>query len=101
MVGPEGLGERRCVTARPPVVNEPERDRVQEVQLLPAQLARGDEPGPLEHAEVLRDPEARHGKTATELLERLPVPLAESIEELAPALVGERLEHLVHATGYR
>ena len=83
------------VLVDPPVVDEPDRHRVQEVQLLPALPAGDDEPGVLEHAEVLHDAEAGHLELGLELRERAAVALEEPVEEMAPGRVGERLEDLV------
>ena len=87
------------VLVDPAVVQEPDRDRVQEVELLPARAAVDDEACLLEHAQVLHDPEARHLEPALEVGERAAVALEEPVEQVPPRRVGERLEHpvVVHA----
>ncbi len=92
-------GERRDVVlgvlVDPPVVDQPDRHRVQEVQLLPARPAGDDEAGVLEHAQVLHDAEAGHLELGLELRERAAVALEEPVEQMAPGRVGKRLEDLV------
>ncbi len=88
------------VLVDPPVVDQPDRDGVEEVELLPARPARDDEPGVLEHAQVLHDPEAGHLQLGLELGERAAVALEEPVEEKAPGRVGERLEDQV-VVGHR
>jgi hypothetical protein len=102
------IRERRRAALRvlvdPPVVNQPDRDGVQEVQLLPPRSARDDEPGVLEQPQVLHDPEAGHLQLGRELRERAAVTLEEPVEQEAPRRVGERAEYevvVVHAGGYR
>ena len=83
------------VLVDPPVVDQPDRHRVQEVELLPALPAGDDEPGVLEHAQVLHHAEAGHLELGLELRERAAVTLEEPVEQVAPRRVGERLEDLV------
>ena len=85
------------VLAHPPVVDEPDRDGVQEVELLPTPPLGDDEAGLLQLPEVLHDPEARHRKPRLEFGQRLAVGPEELIEQAPPGRVGQRLEHLVHA----
>jgi hypothetical protein len=77
-------------------VDEPDRDWVQEVELLAPAPPRRDEIGFLEYAQVLHDAEARHRQAQLECAERLPV-LSEELVEQGPASgIGESLEHRVH-----
>ena len=84
------------VLAHPPVVDEPDRDGVQEVELLPAPPLGDDEPGLLQLLEVLHHPEARHREARLELGQGLAVVPEELVEQAPPGRVGQRLEHLVH-----
>ena len=90
--GGHGFG----VLAHPPVVDEPDRDRVEEVELLPTLSLRDDEPGFLELLEVLHHAEARHREAFGERVQRLAVLPEELVEEAPPGGVGERSEHVVH-----
>jgi hypothetical protein len=74
-------------------VDQPDRHRVQEVQLFPARPARDDEARVFEHAEVLHDAEARHLQLGLELRERAAVTRKEPVEQEAPRRVGKRPEH--------
>src|SRR6185295_18580417 len=58
---------------------------------------RDHEPRALEDAQVFHDPEAGHLEALLQLRQRLPVALAERIEQLAPRRVGERFEDVFHA----
>jgi hypothetical protein len=78
-------------------VDEPDRNRVEEVVLLAAAPARDHEAGLLEHLEVLHHAEARHRQPLLERAERLPVLLEQLVEQAAARRVGEGLEHGVHA----
>ena len=62
------------------------------MQLLPATAAGDDEPGLLEHAQMLHDAEARHLDLRLELAERAAVMLEEPVEQEAPCRIGECLE---------
>ena len=44
----------------PPVVDHPDRNRIQEMQLLPAGPAGDDEAGIFQNLQMLHDAEARH-----------------------------------------
>src|ERR1700758_2124276 len=85
--------ERRDAVLRvlvdPAVVDEPDRNRVQVVQLGPALAARIHEPRLLEHAEVLHDAESRHLELRLELRERAAVALEEPVEEMASRRVRQ------------
>src|SRR4051794_26994223 len=93
-------GERRRprfgVLAQPAVVDEPDRDGVEEVQLLAAAPASDYEVRLLEHLQVLHHAEARHRQPALERGERLAVLLEQEVEQRPPRRVRQRLEHLVH-----
>src|SRR5215813_8907832 len=57
---------RLGVFAHPAVVDEPDGNDVQEVQLLAAALLGRDETGLFEHLQVLHDAEARHRQARSE-----------------------------------
>jgi hypothetical protein len=76
-------------------VDEPDRDRVEEVELLPALLAGDDEPRLLQHLQVLHDPEAGHRELGLQLGQRAAVTREEQVEQEATRGVGKRLEHAV------
>jgi hypothetical protein len=94
--------QRLGVLAHPAIVDETDRDGIQEVELLPAALARDHEIGLLEHTEVLHHTEARHRQLSPELAQRLAVAAAKLVKELPPGRRGERSEYnvLVHASEY-
>ena len=83
------------VLVDPAVVDQPDRDRVEEVQLLPARAARDDEPPFLEHPEVLHDAEAGHLQLGLELRERAAVTFEEPVEQQPPRRIRQRLEDAV------
>ena len=90
------VDERRDPALRvlvdPAVVDQPDRHRVEVVQLLPAPAARDDEPRLLQHLEVLHDPEARHLEPGLELDERAAVTLEEPVEQMPSRRIGQCLE---------
>jgi hypothetical protein len=96
----ERCGPRLGVLAHPTVVDEPDRDRVEEVQLLAAALARGHEPRLLQHPQVLHHAEAGHRHPLLQRAEGLPVPREERVEQPPPRGIGERLEDPVHGGEY-
>jgi hypothetical protein len=105
---PLEVRERRDVAlpvlVDPPVVDEPDRHRVQEVQLLPPRPARDHEARVLQHAQVLHDAEARHRQLRLQLGQRAPVARVEPVEQEPPGGIRERLEHAVvirHVSKYR
>jgi len=81
------------VLVDPAVVDQPDRYRVQEVQLLSPCSARDHEARVLEHTQVLHDAEAGHLQLGLELGERAAVTLEEPVEEESPRRVREGLEH--------
>ena len=83
------------VLVDPPVVDQPDRDRVEEVELLPAFLPRDDEPRLLEELQVLHDPEPRHLQLGLELRQRAAVALEELVEQEPTGGVGQSPEHTV------
>jgi hypothetical protein len=80
----------------PAVGDRVDRHRVEVVQLLPAVPDGGDEVGPLQHREVLADRLPGHVEARAQLVQPLPVPGVEAVEEPPTAGVGQRLEDLVH-----
>ena len=95
--GRPGLG----VLADPPVVDEADGDRVQEVELLAAAPPGDHQAGLLELLQVLHHPEARHGKRSSSALRVWPSSPEELVEQAPPGRIGQRLEHLVHAADNR
>jgi hypothetical protein len=93
------IRERRDVALRvlgnPSIVNEPDRDGIEEVPLLPSRPANDDEAGAFEDAQVLHHAEARHRQLGLELGERPPIADEEPIEQIATRRIRERLEHAV------
>jgi hypothetical protein len=91
--------ERRDLALRvlgdPSIVNEPDRDRIEEVPLLPSRPAHDDEPRAFEDAQVLHHAEARHRQLGLELRQRPPIADEEPVEQIAARGIRERLEHAV------
>ena len=82
-----------CVLVDPPVVDQPDRHGVQEVQLLPARAAHDDKIRVLQHFEVLGDAEPRHLQLGLELRQRAAITPEQQVEQEATGRIGERLEH--------
>ena len=76
-------------------MDEPNRHRIEKVQLLPTGLTCGDQTGFFENRQMFHHPEARHFQPGVELFERAAVTLEEPIEEEATGRVGQRLENQV------
>src|SRR5437763_6819006 len=100
-VGQRG-GRTLGVLVDPAVVDEPDRYRIEEVQLLPPGAPGDDQPGVLEDAQVLHDAEAAHLRyLGLQFAERAAVTLEEPVEQQSPGRIGQRLEDpvvVVHAT---
>jgi hypothetical protein len=77
-------------------VDEPNRYRIEEVELLSATASGDDESRVLENLEMLHDAEARHHETLLERTQRLAVLAEEFIEQLAPSRIRQCPEDLVH-----
>jgi hypothetical protein len=84
-----------AVFVDPALVEQLDRDRVEEVQLLPPRTACDDESRVLEDTQVLHHAEARHVQLRFQLGERAAVTLEEQVEQEATRWVGECLEHEV------
>jgi hypothetical protein len=95
---PDHRADDRALVGRDPtVVHLPDRDRVQEVVLVPAGLRRGDQAGSLQDPQVAHDPESLQRRQLTlELGERLPIAVTERIEERPPARIREGTKHVIH-----
>jgi hypothetical protein len=93
------IGERRHLAlgelVDPAVVDEPDRHRVEVMQLLPAGTPGHDEASLFQHAQVLHHAETRHLQTGLELRQRQPVLREQPVEQRPPGRVGERPEHQV------
>jgi hypothetical protein len=81
-------------------MNQPDRHRIQEVQLFPAPPARDHEARVLEDAEVLHHAKARHLKLGLEVGERAAVTREEPVEQEAPRRVGKSLEQALGCPVY-
>lgn len=79
-----------------------ERLRVDGVQLVPAVAARLDEPGALEHGEVLGDrlpcraQTMLCGEPGAELEQRLVISLAQLVEDRPTGVIGQRPVDVIH-----
>jgi len=81
------------VLVDPPIVDQSDRDRVQEMPFLPPCSACDHEAGVFEHAQMFHDAEPGHLHLGLELGERAAVTLEEPVEEESPRRVRECLEH--------
>src|SRR5215212_605712 len=88
-----GLG----VLAHPSVVDEPDRDRVQEMEFLAPSSPGYHQARLLELPQVLHHAETRHREAPLERAQRLPVLTEELVEQSPPSRISEGLEHRVHA----
>ena len=77
-------------------MDEPDRDGVQEMQLLAPAPPGHDQTRLFEQLQVLHHAEARHRQPLFERAQRLPVLLEQLVEQAAPRRVGEGFEHVVH-----
>ena len=82
-------------------MDEPDRDRVQEVELFPPPPSGDHQAGVLELLEVLHHAEARHLETTLERAQGLTVLAEELVKQAPPGRIGKGSEHLVHAQDYR
>src|SRR5690606_41200877 len=81
-----------AVLVDPPVVDRLDGNRVQVVELLAPHLPGHDQPGLLEHLEMLHHPETGHLQARFQLGERPAVSLVEQVEKVPTGRVGECLE---------
>src|SRR5208282_6485205 len=88
------------VLVYPPVMDEPDGDGVEEMQLFSARATGDHEPGVLQHAQVLHHPETSHFENRLELCQRQAVVGEEPVEQGASRWVGERPEHPVVVIGH-
>jgi hypothetical protein len=77
-------------------VDEPDRDGIQEVQLLAPTPPGRDQTRLLEHPQVLHDADARHRQRLLQRDERLPILLEQRVEQAPPSRICESPEHHVH-----
>src|SRR6202034_2117097 len=89
------------VLAHPPVVDEPDRDRVQKMQLLAPSPPRDYQACLFELLQVLHHAKASHRTTCLERVQRLPVLTEELVGEAPTSGVGEVFEHVVHPDSIR
>ena len=76
-------------------MDEPDRDRVEEVQFFPPRSAGYHQAGILEETQVFHYTEARHFEFRLELGQGQAVVSKEPVEQGAPCWVGESLEYPV------
>jgi hypothetical protein len=81
-------------------VDEPDRDRVQEVQLLAAPRLVTTRPASSSCFRCFITPKRRHLEALLERAQRLAVLAEELVEQAPPGRVGQGLEHLVHGRRY-
>jgi hypothetical protein len=91
-----GLGQ----LVDPSVEDQPDRHRVQEVQLLATAALGGHQSRFLEYPEVFHDAKSGHGRPPHERAEGLPVVLEELVEQAPAGWIGKRSEGRVHARHY-
>jgi hypothetical protein len=77
-------------------VNEPDRDRVQEVEFLAASPLGHYQPCRLEQPEVFHHTKTGHLEALFNLARRLAVLSEELVEQTPACRIGQGLEHLVH-----
>ena len=77
-------------------MDEPDRNRVEEVQLLAAALLGDHEPRVLELLEVLHHAEPRHLEARAERVQRLAVLPEELVEQGPAGRIGQGAEHVIH-----
>jgi len=88
-----------AVLVDPTVVDQPDGDRIEVVELLPAFTAIDDEPGSFEHLQVLHHAEARHLQLLLELGQRPAPSLEQPVEQMAARLIGQGLEDQIVLSG--
>ena len=81
----------------PAVVDQPDGNRVEVVQLLAAPSLGDDQPCLFQQTQVLGHPDAGHVETLDQGIQRLPVAPEQLVEQFPPCRVGQRLEHQFHA----
>ena len=84
------------VFADPSFVDLVDRDRIEEMQLLPAVPDHREEVGGFENLEMLGHGLAGHIEMGAEFRECPPIRLLQLIEKVAAAGIGEGFEHVVH-----
>src|SRR5258708_1779280 len=96
------LGDPRLgVLAHPAVVDEPDWDGIQEMQLLAAAAPGHDQASLLQLPEVLHDAESGHRQAPLESAQGLTVLPEELVPQTPPGWVSEGLESVVHGHHYR
>src|SRR5262249_34822938 len=92
----EGRGPGLGVLADPSVMDQPDRDRVQEVELLAAAPPGHHQARILELPQVLHHPEPRHAEPRLERAQGLSVLAEQLVEQAPPGRIGQGLEYLIH-----
>ncbi len=77
-------------------MNEPNRDGVQEVQLLAPLPPGRDETRLFQQPEMFHDAEASHRQPLLESAQGLSVFLEQFVEQLSTSRIRERFEHIIH-----
>ena len=83
-----------AVLADPSVVDHPDRNRIQKMQLLGAPEG-DDEAGMLQNLEMLHDAKARSSPPELQVLQRPAVALKEQVQEEATRWVGKSPEYVI------
>ena len=89
------------VLVNPPVVNQPDRNRIEEVQFLPSGAARHDETSVFKDPEVFHHTEAAHAQLCLEFGQAQTIVREQAIEKVAPRSVRQGLEDsiiIIHPT---
>jgi hypothetical protein len=93
------LDERRDLAfgelVDPSVVDLPDWDRVEEVQLFSARPTADHEPRLFEHPQVLHHPKAGHSHLGLKLAQSAAVTLEQQIQNVPSGRVSERFKHPV------
>jgi hypothetical protein len=94
-------GPRLGVLADPAIVDDTDRDRIEEVELFRDPAPLGDhEPCLLNRSRCFITADPRHRETLGERAQRLPVLAEEVVEQTSSGRVGKRFEHDVHVLHY-
>jgi len=79
-------------------VDQPDRHRIQEVELLATAPPGHHQAGFLEQLQMLHHAETGHLEASFERAQALPVVAEKLIQQSPPRRVGQGLEHIVHAS---
>ena len=94
--GCEPPGERLAIGVQPPVLDHPDGDGIEIEMTRSALLLAGDEPGLLQHGEVVHHRDAADIEFLRQRADRAAGLGLQDIQHLPPALMRERLEDRRH-----